>query len=215
MEKYYKTYSDGRKRLWVRFTCSECGEAADTNWRPARFNGVCPECKGSRQPGGEFERFLKNACEVHGQKYSYENVVYTNAHTKVSITCPTHGDFLQKPCNHTALANGCPECARERIQIAKASVIEPATFYILHLPDTDLYKVGVTTKTVQARYAPERVPYVIVFESTGLSARQAYTLEATVKAIMKDYRFMGVSPFHYTGTTEVFTINPLTIGLHT
>lgn len=44
-------------------------------------------------------------------------------HTKVVITCPTHGDFKQTPGNHLSKRSGCPKCATDyRIQKNTKSV---------------------------------------------------------------------------------------------
>jgi hypothetical protein len=55
------------------------------------------------------EQFIKDAIEIHGDKYDYSKVVYINSTTPVIIICPTHGDFEQTPGGH--LCGGCKECA--------------------------------------------------------------------------------------------------------
>lgn len=55
------------------------------------------------------KKFIEKAKIKHGDKYSYHHVNYIDAHTKVSITCPIHGDFLQSP-NHHLRGVGCPKC---------------------------------------------------------------------------------------------------------
>lgn len=59
------------------------------------------------------EQWFQRANEVHDNKYSYDNVVYEKSNTKVSITCPLHGDFLQQASNHLQ-GNGCPKCHSEK-----------------------------------------------------------------------------------------------------
>jgi very-short-patch-repair endonuclease len=56
------------------------------------------------------EEFIKEAKEVHGDKYDYSLVEYTNNYTKVKIICPTHGVFEQSTSSHL---NGCccPSCS--------------------------------------------------------------------------------------------------------
>lgn len=54
--------------------------------------------------------FIKKAVDVHNNKYDYTNVVYINAHTKISIGCPEHGTFTQRPHDHINGKNGCPTC---------------------------------------------------------------------------------------------------------
>ena len=55
--------------------------------------------------------FLLQAELLHKGKFNYSQVVYTNNHTKVTILCPTHGEFEIEPRNHLKPA-GCFGCAR-------------------------------------------------------------------------------------------------------
>ena len=57
------------------------------------------------------EAFKKKAMEKHDCKYSYENVVFVDAHTKVKIECPIHGIFEETPAGHIyAFGYGCRKC---------------------------------------------------------------------------------------------------------
>lgn len=59
------------------------------------------------------ERFINKAKEKHGDKYDYSKVEYINAHTKVCIICPIHGEFWITPNSHL---NGCAcsKCGRNK-----------------------------------------------------------------------------------------------------
>ena len=59
------------------------------------------------------ERFIIKAKERHGDKYDYSKVEYVNAHTKVCIICPIHGEFWITPNSHL---NGCAcsQCGRNK-----------------------------------------------------------------------------------------------------
>jgi hypothetical protein len=57
------------------------------------------------------EEFIQKAQKVHGNKYDYSNIIYKNAHIKIGIICPIHGEFWQRPMNHTQKANTCPSCS--------------------------------------------------------------------------------------------------------
>ena len=59
------------------------------------------------------QSFIENAHTTHDSKYVYDNVIYINARTYVSITCPTHGDFKQIPYSHLR-GCGCPLCCRKK-----------------------------------------------------------------------------------------------------
>jgi len=53
--------------------------------------------------------FITKAIKAHNNKYTYRKVYYVNAKTNVIITCPSHGDFEQKPCYHL-IGHGCYKC---------------------------------------------------------------------------------------------------------
>jgi len=57
--------------------------------------------------------FIRKSSEIHNHKYSYLNVNYVNSYTKVIITCPQHGNFMQQPGNHSK-GVGCQKCQREQ-----------------------------------------------------------------------------------------------------
>jgi hypothetical protein len=72
----------------------------------------CPKCylenKGKDQIRTT-EEFIANAQTTHGDKYGYTKSIYTRAQHKLTITCPTHGDFRQLAYSHTQ-GQGCPKC---------------------------------------------------------------------------------------------------------
>ena len=54
--------------------------------------------------------FITKAKKVHGSKYIYTKVNYQLSSIKVTIICPTHGEFLQTPNNHLR-GRGCETCS--------------------------------------------------------------------------------------------------------
>lgn len=57
--------------------------------------------------------FIEKANKIHGVgKYDYSKVNYVNAHAKIIIICPKHGEFFQAPNNHL-MGENCPECGNE------------------------------------------------------------------------------------------------------
>lgn len=57
------------------------------------------------------DAFLSQASQVHNGKYDYSKMQYVDQNTLIVITCPLHGDFEKKPCNHLKGA-GCPKCSK-------------------------------------------------------------------------------------------------------
>lgn len=72
----------------------------------------CPKCKGDKLRESKTltkEEFIKKAREKHGDKYDYSKVEYVDAHTKICIKCPSHGEFWQTPHKHLQ-GRGCSTC---------------------------------------------------------------------------------------------------------
>lgn len=70
------------------------------------------------------KEFIEKSISIHGDRYDYLQVFYTNAKTKVCIICKVHGAFSQTPNNHTHSAHprGCPSCAiLDNVQSRKSS----------------------------------------------------------------------------------------------
>ena len=74
----------------------------------------CKTCafieSGKRAAHGNYT-FIKKSREKHGDKYDYSKVEYVNAHTKVIIGCPVHGEFSQMACSHYK-GMACMKCSR-------------------------------------------------------------------------------------------------------
>lgn len=68
----------------------------------------CPKCAGKIKKN--INDFIEKANLVHNNKYSYEKVIYKNTDTKVTVTCPIHGDFEITPHHHLD-GVGCTKCA--------------------------------------------------------------------------------------------------------
>lgn len=98
----------------VTLVCPKHGEFS--RWPSSLIKNMeCPECQKARLSAhfsSNTEEFVKKAAAVHGDKYSYQKVEYSNHTTPVLITCPEHGDFLQTPMTHLA-GSGCPECGNK------------------------------------------------------------------------------------------------------
>lgn len=93
----------------VCIVCPEHGEFWQTPQGHVR-GYECPECAKKRQgKRSNVDEFIAKAKEVHGEKYDYSKVNYVNAMTKVTIICPTHGEFEMIPMNHI-MGQGCPKC---------------------------------------------------------------------------------------------------------
>lgn len=81
----------------------------------SHLSGVgCKLCATERRPMPVecTASWIERAVAVHGSKYDYSLTKYINTRTKLTIICPTHGQFSQKPTSHLS-GHGCQSCARE------------------------------------------------------------------------------------------------------
>lgn len=83
--------------------------------------------------------FINSATVAHGDKYDYSKVEYINNITKISITCPEHGEFKQTPLAH--LKSGCGQCARTNKNRRSSSLIFTQNARSIHGDKYDYCKV--------------------------------------------------------------------------
>jgi len=69
------------------------------------------------------EQFIKEAKEVHNEKYDYSAVDYQGGKVKVSIICNTHGMFEQLSANHLK-GHGCSKCATSKSKKTQPCTLE-------------------------------------------------------------------------------------------
>lgn len=97
--------------------CPTHGEFTQEARVHLRSNYGCPECAKigrSRVQSKSQDVFIEEAKKAHNNKYTYEHTKYVNDSTKVTITCPIHGDFQQQAGSHIGKAKcGCKQCGRE------------------------------------------------------------------------------------------------------
>ena len=69
----------------------------------------CPKCSkenGSRKRSLTFKDRIQQARMIHGSIYMYRHL----SNTRVTILCPTHGEFEQRWSDHIHGRTGCPKC---------------------------------------------------------------------------------------------------------
>lgn len=69
----------------------------------------CPKCNIGISIPKTTEQFIKDAKNIHGDRYDYSKAEYIHSHTPLTIICPEHGDFQQSPNSHLQ-GKGCPRC---------------------------------------------------------------------------------------------------------
>ncbi len=100
------TYKNAKTK--VKIICPKHGVFQQTPDNHLNNGRGCPKCGGSAKLNSK--EFIERAKSIHGERYKYDKVEYKNSNTKVVITCPLHGDFMQAP-NHHLQGKGCRNCS--------------------------------------------------------------------------------------------------------
>lgn len=91
----------------VCIICPEHGEFWQTPFDHIIQKHGCSKC--SNNIKYSTEEFVAMAKSKHGERYSYEKVIYNGMHEKLCIICPEHGEFWQEAATHLR-GCGCPIC---------------------------------------------------------------------------------------------------------
>lgn len=174
----------------------------------------CPQCSIKRL---SLEEFVNKAHVVHNFKYSYNNVIYVDSKTKVSITCPTHGLFIQTPDNHTR-GSGCPQCSKmtkiRNTNWAKLSINrikdnkQSGMLYLVEFnsPNDKFIKIGITSmKNSKYRFGIKHKGYTVTpLVEYNMNIIKANELE---QQIITDFRYAKYTPTtKIGGYTECFDV---------
>lgn len=117
---YSKTeYSTWKKKLSI--ICKKHGYFQQTPTAHLRGSG-CRICAIEKNKLST-EEFLRQAENIHGNKYGYSLVIYKTAHTKINIICKNHGSFWQTPANHLS-GKDCTKCGDAKISKIKSLGIQ-------------------------------------------------------------------------------------------
>lgn len=154
------------------------------------------------------EDFIRNCEEVHRNTYDLSEVQYTTSKSPIKVICKIHGAWYP-PASNFEKGSGCPYCANlNKIRYTKY----PTLFYVFKI--NDIYKIGITYKDFEKRYARELSKedlnsIEILFSYKFSTGRPAFLLEQKIRSIMNKHQYKGVSPFKCTGNSELFVENPI------
>ena len=104
-------YINGQVKVCI--ICPEHGEFWQAPNKHILRKQGCPHCSGNARK--TLEEFVKESNIMHHNEYDYSKTVYKCNNKPVIITCPIHGDFLQRPKDHLN-GQGCPHCKQSKIE---------------------------------------------------------------------------------------------------
>jgi len=189
----------------ITIICPIHGETKQTPFNHCRSVYGCRACGEAAAAASKehtTEQFITQANLVHNNKYSYDKTIYVRAKEKVIITCPEHGDFSQLASGHLS-GYGCNKCTsygKGRVDMHK-----PCTLYYLNVKGTDVFKIGITTQTINTRYRSsfDKDQIIVVFTKVYSTGREAYNEEQRILKLYSDLKYTS-KPLLSSGNTELF-----------
>ena len=150
------------------------------------------------------ETFIQKAKTIHGDKYDYSKVNYINHDLPVTITCNKHGDFEQKPIYHLGGSN-CQQCSAEMSKLQFNPDKETILYYV-YFPKYDVYKIGITSRTIKQRFYCDNIDYTVLASKTYKTGYTAWKQEQRILNKYLDVKYDG-PPILYAGNSELFVTN--------
>ena len=122
-EMRYPTKTSKKKKRYVTFKCSVCGEINEQIYVKSRYSGKCKHCVQHTMTTIDF---IKKCTKLHKNRYDYSLTKFRGAANHVTIICPIHGEFSQRAYEHLQ-GHGCIQCAQER---RKETYILPKSVWV-------------------------------------------------------------------------------------
>lgn len=108
----------------------------------------------------KYKEFIDKAIQIHGDKYDYSKVYFTNVRAHITITCPVHGDFRQTPYHHINRGQGCVKCS----YISRGNnLVKTLKYYLENYPSFRNTKYAV----VESSYINSTSPLTFVCPEHG------------------------------------------------
>jgi len=164
------------------------------------------------------ESFIAKAKSIHGDKFDYSQTKYTERGCIVKVGCKIHGTYDVEAWRHIDINHPkeCPDCGILKRLISSHNSIDidhdtikqakqvPCFLYILKI-NNSFFKIGITTRTVQKRFASETFTYeVIRLRKTNLY--NAFKIEQRFLKLMKkqNRKYIPSKDTMSAGHTECF-----------
>jgi hypothetical protein len=192
----YKNISDNK----ITIICTIHGSFSMLPYNHIFNKRGCPKCSNER--AGKLirinqEEFIRQAKEKHKDKYDYSLVNYQTMSIPVIIICSKHGNFLQRPNDHTQ-GSGCKKCSLENrynYNIKEANLNNKnanVDIYVLEIyNDVDSFiKVGISKELNKriiniSNKSKHKAKLLLQYPCT---LHEAVYLENYLKSSFKDYR---------------------------
>lgn len=199
-------YSDSvyiNKRTKISIKCNTCSNVFE-QWPTDHINGNgCNKCAWSvGSPKYTTDSFIEKAKSIFEDKYNYSNTIFTNIVDKIEVKCNTCNEtHLQKASSHL---QGHHPCACYTVFNGGFKVNKPAILYYLSVNNGELFKIGITNRTIEERFLPYELKIIEVIKLvTFTSGKEALKEEQRILSEFYQYRYTGPKILD-SGNTELF-----------
>lgn len=196
-------YTYIKASLPVDLVCGQCRHPFKKRPNSYKKGGGCPRCAG-RSPEKarqDFESAIKRRGDACLSEYHYND-------QKVDIRCGKCTNVYHQSPNMYKKGHGCPCCAGSGFDPAKPGVLYYLAFELAN--GRTVYKIGITNRTVERRYAKCKTPYRVVKEEYFLFGHLCKDAERRIIKKYKKHRCKD-APVDTIGNTELFEFDVLGI----
>ncbi len=165
--------------------------------------GVCASERHREVSGRKSLEFEHVRDKINATGDTLLSTSYVGSKAKLDIQCVGCGEVFQMRWSNIQQGQGCPSCARTGFDPPK-----PAYLYYVKIfhRTRELWKIGITNRTVKERFSREPTEYVILQETYYENGRDAYAEEQRILKLYKEFRYKGDNLL-VSGNTECFTEN--------
>lgn len=167
------------------------------------------------------EEFIAKAKEIHGDKYDYTKAVYITSKTKMTLICPIHGEFEQRPYDHLS-GKHCQKCSHIAKTISRSLTTEQfiAKAKLAHGGKYDYSKVNyVNKKTNVTIICPEhgefeQLPYMHWSGSNCMKCSRILSAKVqtkTTEQFILEAKLIHGNKYDYSKVQYTGAFNSLTI----
>ena len=192
-------YINGSTKVII--ICKEHGEFLQRPKDHIYQKSGCKTCSHTRTSNinrTSIDDFISKANSIHGNKYDYSNVKFESLKDKITIVCNDHGKFKQNAGSHIQ-GHGCSKCSKTGFDKEK-----PAWLYFVYMKDHNLYKIGVTNRSIEQRLKNEN--HEILYSKYYNIGFDAYISEQIFIRNNIHLKYTGKKLMINGGNTELFKI---------
>jgi hypothetical protein len=181
-------------RCALDYVCSQ-GHRCQTQWKIFSKGYRCPVCAGQVVTHEQVDTAFRDSGYLLLSQYC-------NSKDALMVRCPA-GHSYRTSWDNFRCGHRCGLCATGGF---KSDI--PATLYYIRfnssLHDSPLYKIGITNRQVEERFAQEPTPYTVLSEHRYLFGFLAQEEEQLILKKYERYSYSGRNIL-VSGNTELFT----------